>query len=90
MNKVNQLGYNSPKVNGSRAVPLFDGTGPPCGPNPPPNSCNTQDGRCAPHGVLDQYNRGWYSARAAAQLLDGGPSGDAVLVEGQALRALGI
>lgn len=58
--KMQQRGFNSPLVNGSRAVPLFIGPGSPCGSDSAPG-CTAQDGRCSPKAVLDQFLHGWYS-----------------------------
>lgn len=69
--KMNNMGYNSPRnASGSRAVPIFSGAGSPCGPQPPPGSCNTQGGRCKPGGTLDQFLHGWYSDTSCAVLGD--------------------
>ena len=69
--KMNQLGYRSPRTaNGSTALPAFVGEGSPCGPDPPPHSCNTQAGHCISHGTLDQFLHGWYSNTSCAILGD--------------------
>jgi len=80
--KIESTGYHSPPPpppghaentgtgTGSRAVPLFEGEGSPCGPDPPPGSCTAQDGRCAAGATLDQFLHGWYSNTSCTVLGD--------------------
>ena len=65
--KMGKRGYHSPPVNGTLAVPLFTGPGSPCGSSSAPG-CTAQDGRCAPHAVLDQFLHGWYSSTGCTVL----------------------
>ena len=65
--KMGKRGYHSPAVNGTLAVPLFNGPGSPCGSSSAPG-CTAQDGRCAPHAVLDQFLHGWYSSTGCTVL----------------------
>ena len=70
--KMQRRGFHSPRVNGSRAVPLFLGAGSPCGNADPALApgCTAQDGRCSPGAVLDQFLHGWYTNTSCKVLGD--------------------
>ena len=65
--KMERRGYHTLQANGTRAVPLFTGTGSPCGTRDAPG-CTAMDGRCAPKATLDQFLHGWYSNTSCSVL----------------------